>query len=274
MEGIFSSKKAIEMTARMLKKDSSDLILDKIAFLAFPQSTLERLLELTNATKLDWIVKSCHPYCAPEQVYRGTYEGIGITIVEPQMGSSPFAVQIEDLITCGVEAIFLLCGAWALGPTRVGDIVIPTVCVGPDGTSPYYYPEDSHTPEFHVDLDVVSALAEGLEKVGFIDYTVGKNASCEAFYRISKLLKADFENQGCLIMENGEANTLLAIAQSKRILAGILFYAYLTLNEPFKVLDELTRIKMRKAGRAEADAALFAVKNLVASGKIDLVDNQ
>jgi uridine phosphorylase len=270
MEGIFSSKKAIEMTAKMLKKDSSDLILDKIAFLVFPQSTLERLLELTGATKVDWILKGCHPYSAPEKVYRGTYKGIGITIVEPQMGSSSFAVQVEDLITCGVKAIFLLCGAWALGSTRIGDIVIPTVCVGPDGTSPYYYPKDSHAPEFYVDPDVFRALADGLEKVRFLDYAVGKNASCEAFYRITKLLKADFENQGCVTMENGEANTLLAIAQSKRILAGILFYTYLSLNEPFEVLDESTRAKMQKAGRAEADAALFAVRKLVTSGKITL----
>ncbi|MFW9914929.1 MAG: hypothetical protein ACFFGZ_04895 [Candidatus Thorarchaeota archaeon] len=270
MEGIFSSKKTIEMTARLLKKDLTDLVLDKIAFLVFPQSTLERLLELTNATQVDWIVKDCHPYSAPEQVYRGTYEGIGITIVEPQMGSSQFAVQLEDLITCGVEAIFLLCGAWALGSTRMGDIVIPTVCVGLDGTSPYYYPEDSHAPEFYVDPDVVRALADGLEKTGFLDYTVGKNASCEAFYRITKLLRADFENQGCLIMENGEANTLLAIAQSKGVLAGILFFAYLTLNEPFEVPEEPVRAKMRKAGQAEAEAALFAVKNLVTSGKIPL----
>jgi uridine phosphorylase len=267
---VFSSEDTIKVSAQMVKKDLQELILDKIAFLVIPRSTLERLLELTNASKADWIPSGFHPYCLPEKVFRGTYEGIRITIIEPIMSSSPFAVQIEDLITCGIETIFLLCGAWALGPTEIGDIVIPEVSVGPDGTSPYYYPKGSLKPEFHVDPDVVEALAEGLEKAGFSNYVVGKNASCEAFYRISNLLKADFEKQGCSIMENGEANTLLAIAKEKDILAGILFYAYLSLNRPLGLPDQPTVEKMRTAGRAVADAALFAVKKLVNTGKIKL----
>ncbi|MFX0115424.1 MAG: hypothetical protein ACFFB3_12820 [Candidatus Hodarchaeota archaeon] len=267
-EFLFSSREVMKTTAQMLKKDPQDLILDKIAFLVFPRATLERLLQLTNASKAEWILKGYHPYSSPEKVYRGSYEGIGITIIQPQMSSSPFAVQIEDLITCGVEVIFLLCGAWALGPTQLGDIVIPEVCVGPDGTSPYYFPKYTHTPEFHQDPKVVKALVEGLEKIGFKNFSIGKNASCEAFYRITKLLKTDFERQGCTIMENGEANTLLAIAKEKEIIAGILFYAYLNLNEPLGLPEETIREKMRIAGRAEADAALFAVKRLMDAGKI------
>jgi len=76
----FSSKIIIQTVAKMLEKDTRDLALDKVAFLIFPRSTLDRLFKLTNASKVDWIPKGFHPYASGE-IYCGTYEGIGVTIV-------------------------------------------------------------------------------------------------------------------------------------------------------------------------------------------------
>jgi uridine phosphorylase len=59
-----------------------------------------------------------------------------VTALFPPMGASPLACMLEDLITCGVRVIFLVCAAWSLGsPVLLGDLIAPSFSVGPDETS-------------------------------------------------------------------------------------------------------------------------------------------
>jgi uridine phosphorylase len=173
------------------------------------------------------------------------------------MGASPLACIVEDLASCGVRGVFLVCAAWSLGPpVQLGDTIVPAYSVGPDGTSIHY---GNISGRVDVDPIVVEALSESCRKEG-ARVPVGGNASCEALYRITPEMVEKFRRQGCLCMENGEANALLSVARTRGIVGGVLFQPYIELSQGWdpKWLGET----YAATGRLQADAVLEACAEL------------
>jgi len=248
--------------ARQAGLDDERLALSGIAVLTFSKGVVDRLAERCSLTDVGWLSPLHHPYAAPHVVKRGTFRELGVTVLVPPMGASPLACIVEDLVACGVEAVFLVCAAWSLGPpVQFGDLIVPAFSVGPDGTSIHYGNTSGHVS---ADPAVVEALAiTGREKGAAVH--VGGNGSCEALYRITPQMVADFRRRGCLCVENGEASTLLAIARTLGILGGVLFQPYIELEHGWDPA-RLRQARYRATCHIQAEIVLEAVVRLGRQG--------
>jgi uridine phosphorylase len=232
-----------------------------VAVLTFSKAVVDRLEALCELEDVVWIAPQHHPYAAAEIVKRGAFEGIGITVLVPPMGASPLACIVEDLAVCGVQAIFLVCAAWSLGPpVQFGDLIVPAFSVGPDGTSIHY---GNTSGQVHADPVAVEALTAACRGQGATVH-VGGNASCEALYRITPQMAEGFRKRGCLCMENGEAGTLFAVTQALGVLGGVLFQPYIELAQGWDParLDEV----YRAACHLQAEVVLEASVQLSQQG--------
>jgi len=213
--------------ARLSGVGEKSLTIPGVAVLTFNKSIVDRMGELCGLVDVTWLGPHHHPYVAAEIVKQGKYGGVDVTLLVPPMGASPLACIVEDLASCGVKSVFMVCAAWSLGPpVKLGDVIVPTYSVGPDGTSIHY---GNTSGLIHADPLVIEALTDSCRKHGARVH-VGGNASCEALYRITPEMVEKFRKQGCVCMENGEANTLLAVARTRGILAGVLFQPYIELS--------------------------------------------
>ena len=109
--------------ARQAGLGDEELRMAGVAVLTFSKAVVDRLEELYGLEDVDWLSPRHHPYAEPHVVKRGAFHGLGATILVPPMGASPLACIIEDLVACGVEAVFLVCAAWSLGsPVQFGGL--------------------------------------------------------------------------------------------------------------------------------------------------------
>jgi hypothetical protein len=246
--------------ARKAGLRNDDLNLSGIAVVTFSRHVLERLGELCALEDAAWISPPHHPYAAARIVKRGQFQGLGVTVLVPPMGASPLACIVEDLVACGVQAVFLVCAAWSLGPpVAFGDLIVPAVSVGRDGTSSHYANQEG---EVHARQEVVEALAEAC-RAWHTCVHVGVNASCAALYRITPHMADDFQRRGCLSMDNGEASTLLAMAGALDVLGGVLFQPYIDLTEgwdPAPLQDGRYRATCRLQARVALEAGTLLVQ--------------
>ena len=240
--------------ARQAGLDDEALRLPGVALLTFSRAVVDRLTELCALKDVAWISPLHHPYAAAHVVKRGAFEGLGVTVLIPPMGASPLACIVEDLVACGVQAVFLVCAAWSLGPpVQLGDLFVPSLSMGPDGTSIHYGNEQGMA---HAALEVVDALAAACQARGVRHHVAG-NAACEALYRITPEMVEGFRQRGCLCMDNGEASTLFAVAHCLNILGGVLFQPYIELAQgwnPGWLRDE----RYRETCRLQAEVVLEA----------------
>jgi|GEM_PF-759928 len=248
--------------ARQSGLDDEWLALSGIAVLTFSKGVVDRLEELCALADAAWLSPLHHPYAAPHVAKRGAFQGLGVTVLVPPMGASPLACVVEDLVACGVEAIFLVCAAWSFGPpVQFGNLIVPTFSVGPDGTSPHYGNTAGHVT---ADPAVVEALAAAGRDLGATVH-VGGNGSCEALYRITPEMVEGFRACGCLCMENGEANTLLAMARALGVLGAALFQPYLELEQGWNPA-RLREPRYRATCRLQAEVVLEASLRLERQG--------
>ena len=213
------------------------LSLSGMAVLTFLKGVMDTLEERCSLVDAVWLSPLHHPYAAPEVIKRGTFQGLGVAALVPPMGASPLACIVEDLVACGIEAVFLVCAAWSLGPpVRFGDLIVPSFSVGPDGTSIHYGNSSCHVRTAPA---VVEALVAACREQGGTVH-VGGNGSCEALYRITPQMVDGYCERGCLCMENGEASTLLAMARALGFIGGVLFQPYIDLGrgwDPFRLRE-------------------------------------
>jgi hypothetical protein len=258
----------VEQTLSAARRDGLDgeqLGLPPVAVLTFSKGVVDRLDELCNLRDAEWISPFHHPYAAAEIVKQGEYQGLGLTVLVPPMGASPLACVVEDLVACGVRAVFLVCAAWSLGaPVRVGDLIVPAFSVGPDGTSPHY---GNAQAAVSARPEVVAALAAACRSRG-VRFLVGGNGTCEALYRITPQMVSDFRAGDCLTVENGEASTLFSVAHALGVLGGALFQPYIELPrgwDPALPRDG----RYRETCRVQAEVLLEACVKLARRGLLE-----
>jgi hypothetical protein len=234
------------------------LKLSGVAVLTFSKAVVDRLEELCALEDAEWISPLHHPYAAAQIVKRGAFESIGITVLVPPMGSSPLACIVEDLVACGVQAVFLVCAAWSLGPpVQFGDLIVPTFSIGHDGISIHY---GNSQDKVHAAPEIVKALTEACRALDARHHT-GGNGTCEALYRIAPAMADDFRRRGCLCMDNGEASTLFAVARALSIVGGVLFQPYIELAQGWNPA-RLRDVRYRDACRLQAEVVLKASTQL------------
>jgi uridine phosphorylase len=249
--------------AREAGLEDENLKLSGAAVLTFSKGIVDRMEEVCGLKDAEWLGPRVHPYGGPEVVKRGRYRELDVIVIVPMMGASPLSCVIEDLVACGVKAIFLACAAWSLGePVKFGDILVPSFTVGMDGTSIHY---GNSGGRIDADLRVVAALADSARERETAVH-IGGNACCEALYRITPEMVDDFRTQGCLSMENGEAAVLFAVCRALGVTGGAIFQPYIDLTEGWNPgrFDEA----YDAACRLQADIVLNAALRLQEEGVI------
>lgn len=248
--------------ARQAGLDDEQLKLPGVAVLTFSRVVMGRLEALCGLEETAWIGPQHHPYAAARVVKRGALEGVGVTALVPPMGSSPLACVVEDVVACGMRAVFLVCAAWSLGPpVQFGDLIIPQVSLGLDGTSLHY---DNQHSLAQAKPELVMALTEACQAKG-LRYHVGGNGSCEALYRITPQMAEAYRRRGCLCMDNGETNTLFAMSRALGFLGGVLFQPYIDLSEGWNPA-RLNSESYRDTCQQQAEVVLEASVRLARRG--------
>src|SRR5688500_5483510 len=80
-------------------------------------------------------------------LYRGTWGGEPVTLVNPGMGAPAAAIVADKLAACGVEAVVGIGFAGILHPLlSSGDIIVVERAIGEDGASRCYLDEIPHVP--------------------------------------------------------------------------------------------------------------------------------
>jgi uridine phosphorylase len=262
MKSLISSAQTLA-AARENGLTDADLQLGGMAVLTFSKAIVDRLDELCGLQDTRWLGPKHHPYAACEIVKRGVFQGLEVSVLVPPMGASPLACVLEDLVACGVKAVFLACASWSLGsPVEHGDLIIPAYSVGLDGTSMHYGNAEG---EVHAAPEMVAALKDACASLG-VRHHVGGNASCEALYRITPSMVEGFRARGCLCMENGEASTVIAVTRALGIYGGILFQPYIDLTKGWDPAM-LRQESYPAACRHQADAVLRAGRALLEQGQ-------
>jgi uridine phosphorylase len=241
-------------SAREMGATNEELALSGMAVLTFSHAVMDRLDELCTLEDAAWIPPHVHPYAAPRILKRGVFEALEITALVPPMGASPLACIVEDLAACGVEAVFLVCAAWSLGPpVAFGDLLVPAFSVGLDGTSMHY---GNAAGCVQAQPAVVDALRTACRALG-VRAHVGGNASCEALYRITRQMVERYRRRGCLSMDNGEASTLFALAGVLGLRCGVLFQPYIALEQGWNP-SRLADVRYRETCRHQAEVVVEA----------------
>ncbi len=221
-ELLLASAEVVEQARKAAGKKGRNFTVDKNVILLFSNVLLEYLTRKAQLKKYSWL-EDFHPY-ASGAIYRGRYKGTPLTVMQPPMGASPMAVVVEDLITCGAKAIFLICGAWGIGAkVKLNDFIIPTHTGGPDGTTIHY--GRASEEELPLTAEIVRRFKEETAK-RTENYHLGKNYAKEAFYRITRKEIIKLQEKGFIAMENGELNVLGTICRQKKVQFGALFYSY------------------------------------------------
>jgi uridine phosphorylase len=240
--------------ARLAGVRPEDLDLAGIAVVTFSKCVVDRLHELATLRDTMWISAHHHPYAAARVVRRGEYRGVGVTVIVPPMGASPLACILEDLVASGAQVVFLVCAAWSLGPpVEFGDLIVPAVSVGFDGTSIHY---GNQSGRVQVQPEVLEALV-GAGQTQDAQVRVGGNSTCEALYRITPGMVNAFRRQGCICMDNGEASTLFAAARTLGVPGGVLFQPYIDLARGWDP-SQMDGARYSNACLIQADVALDA----------------
>jgi uridine phosphorylase len=204
------------------------LAVPEAVIITFNQPIIGELTRLCSLKDWDWVARNYTPYSTPRTCLKGEFDDLELAVFIPPMGASPLAAFCDELVVYGARTIFLLCASWSLGDEylRKGQIQVPDYAVGLDGTS-YHYGNTGY--RIAAEPESFKALTSILNKGG-VEWKQGGVGCCEAIYRITREMMEDYQNQGCLSMENGEVAALYSIARSRGIHAGVLLQPYIDLQ--------------------------------------------
>lgn len=101
--------------------------------------------------------------------YTGTLDGVKVSVTSTGIGGPSAAIAMEELHRCGADTFIRVgtCGGMQLD-VKGGDLVIATGAIRAEGTSKEYAPIEYPAV---ADYDIVTALRQGAEKLGFTQHT-------------------------------------------------------------------------------------------------------
>src|SRR5438552_9467474 len=151
-------------------------------------------------------------------LYRGTWAGEPLTLVNPGMGAPAAAIVADKLSACGVETIVGIGFAGILHPLlSSGDIIVVERAIGEDGASRSYASDES-SDEHHADESVRKALELSLGEEGAA-YQCGTVWTTDAPYRETVKKARRYRARGAHAVEM-ETAALLAVAKRRGFRAG------------------------------------------------------
>jgi uridine phosphorylase len=180
--------------------------------LTFTQPDYRALCRLIKAQDQPRHVWDCA--CRP-----GSWHGAALTVIAPAMGAPYAAMVLEKLIALGARRVLVLgwCGSLS-SQVRIGDLILPSVAMPGDGTSPHYCSEPGGIPPHPGLYDLLAAKLREVE----VPWHAGPVWSTDAFYRETRELVQSCQAQGILGIEM-ELAALFAVGRLRGIaVAGLM----------------------------------------------------
>lgn len=173
-------------------------------------------------------------------VRAGTWGKRPVTVAGPVLGAPCAAMVLEKLIALGAKAVVALGWGGSLqSQVGLGSLVLPTVALGADGTSPHYRLADS---DFTPDPGLCQRLKEYLARnpEPGIPWHSGAIWTTDAFYRETPAAVRHYQGRGVLAVDL-EMAALFAVGRFRGIaVAGLL-----------AVSDDLSALSWRPGHRSE-----------------------
>jgi uridine phosphorylase len=145
--------------------------------------------------------------------YKGTYEGIPVSVTSTGMGGPAAGIVYEELINLGAKILIRIGSMAAIQPEiNRGDISIPMACVRDDGLTQYYVPQNY--PAIADPILYNNLIKEG-EKSNIQIHT-GINWTHSAFYSRSKDYFLQWTKKGVKTLEM-EASALFVIGMLRGV---------------------------------------------------------
>ena len=178
--------------------------------------------------------------------YKGTHNGIEVSIVSTGIGCPSTAIAVEELSYIGAEVFIRIGTSGSVDKSaKKGDIFIATAAVRDDGTSKQYIPIEFPAIASH---NVVSSLIKASKNLN-IDSKVGICQSKDSFFgetepeRMPVAPYLDFKwkswQKGSVGASEMEAATLFTISQIKRIEAGAILAIETSDKDTIKKVTEI-----------------------------------
>ena len=178
--------------------------------------------------------------------YKGTHNGIEVSIVSTGIGCPSTAIAVEELSYIGAEVFIRIGTSGSVDKSaKKGDIFIATAAVRDDGTSKQYIPIEFPAIASH---NVVSNLIKASKNLN-IDSKVGICQSKDSFFgetepdRMPVAPYLDFKwkswQGGGVGASEMEAATLFTLSQIKRIEAGAILAIETSDKETIKKMTEI-----------------------------------
>jgi uridine phosphorylase len=219
--------------------------------LTFTQPDYRALCRLIKAQEQPRHIWDCA--CRP-----GSWQGEALTVIAPAMGAPYAAMVLEKLIVLGARRVLVLgwCGSLS-SQVRIGDLILPSLAVPGDGTSPHYWPDPGGIPPHPGLYDLLAARLRDAE----IPWQAGSVWSTDAIYRETIGLVQSCQAQGILGIDL-ELAALFAVGRLRGIaVAGLMV-----------VSDELFTFTWQKAEgsqpfRLAREKALHLVLDIAADAE-------
>ena len=178
--------------------------------------------------------------------YKGTHNGIEVSIVSTGIGCPSTAIAVEELSYIGAEVFIRIGTSGSVDKSaKKGDIFIATAAVRDDGTSKQYIPIEFPAVASH---NVVSNLIKASKNLN-IDSKVGICQSKDSFFgetepeRMPVAPYLDFKwkswQGGGVGASEMEAATLFTLSQIKRIEAGAILAIETSDKDTIKKMTEI-----------------------------------
>ena len=178
--------------------------------------------------------------------YKGTHNGIEVSIVSTGIGCPSTAIAVEELSYIGAEVFIRIGTSGSVDKSaKKGDIFIATAAVRDDGTSKQYIPIEFPAVASH---NVVSNLIKASKNLN-IDSKVGICQSKDSFFgetepdRMPVAPYLDFKwkswQEGGVGASEMEAATLFTLSQIKRIQAGAILAIETSDKDTIKKMTEI-----------------------------------
>ena len=200
--------------------------------------------------------------------YTGTLDGMSVSVTSTGIGGPSASIAMEELVKCGADTFVRVgtCGGMQLD-VKGGDMVVATGAIRMEGTSKEYAPIEYPAV---ADIDVVNALSEASEKLGF-KYHRGVVQCKDSFYGqhspeikpVSYELQNKWEawlRMGCLASEM-ESAALFIVSQFLRVRCGSVFLVMANQERAAKGLDNPVAHDTDAAIRTAIEAVRILIKN-------------
>lgn len=111
--------------------------------------------------------------------WTGTLLGEKVSVVSTGIGCPSAAIAVEELVEVGADTFIRVGSSGSMQPdVHAGDVVVVNASIRDEGTTLHYLPMEFPAV---ADIDVVNALREGAQKLGF-RYHTGVSQSKDSFY--------------------------------------------------------------------------------------------